>query len=331
MFRLSTSSRACLIAVALLLFANSGVLQGQFRRIPRDPNGPKLESPIDESAPKTGKADLNGNLEVRFTDNSMMKLKIKEEWIEVMTQYGKLTIPVADIQRIEFGMRIPADVKKQIENAIAGLGDPEFRRRETASALLLGLREKAYPAVLEAAKSSDTEIVTRAEELAKKLGEAVPAEILKIREFDIIHTETSKIAGKIEAATLKADSAQFGEVQLRLADVFIISSKSTAPEPDTSNVAMAPGNLYAYNNQIGKTFQFKVTAQAGGTVWGTDLYTTDSFLPAAVIHAGLLQAGQTGIIKVTIMASPPVFVGSARNGINSEAYQQFPSSYRVHK
>src|SRR5262249_3449957 len=89
-------------------------------------------------------------LEVRFTDNSVMKLGIKEERVEFMTQYGKLSIPVADIERIEFGLRVPDDVKKRIEAAIADLGDPNFRRREAASAILLGLREKAYPAVVQA-------------------------------------------------------------------------------------------------------------------------------------------------------------------------------------
>jgi hypothetical protein len=284
-----------------------------------------------ESSPKPEKS-TTPSLEVRFTDNSVMKLGIKEERVEFMTQYGKLSIPVADIERIEFGLRVPDDVKKRIEAAIADLGDPNFRRRETASAILLSLREKAYPAIVQASKSTDSEVAARAEELMKKLEEIVPAEILKVRDFDVIHTAKSKIAGRIEAATLKAISSQFGEVQLRLADVFVMSSKSTATEADTSNVAFGPATMVEYNNRIGQTMTFKVTGNAAaGSVWGTDVYTTDSALAAVVVHTGLIKNGETGVVKVTVLPSPPAFVGSSRNGVNSSQYQQYTAAYRVHK
>ena len=55
-------------------------------------------------------------------------------------------------------MRIPEDVQKRIEAAIADLGNSQFRRREAAGAILLGLREKAYAAVVKATKNQDMEI-----------------------------------------------------------------------------------------------------------------------------------------------------------------------------
>lgn len=290
------------------------------------------QAPSNEEKTQPKKAVVEFALEVRFTDNSVMKLAIKEDRIAVTTPYGKLSIPVADIRRIDFGFRVPEDVAKRIDAAITDLGHPEFRNREAASAILLGLREKAYPSLVKATKNTDTEIANRAEELVKKLDETIPAELLKSREFDIIHTETSKIAGKLDAATLKASSKQFGDVQIRLEDAFVLSSKSTEPEVDTANVALGPQNLLQHQNEIGKTFVFKVTANnPGGTIWGTDLYTTDSSLPLAVIHAGVLQPGQTGVVKVTIMPSPPAFIGSTRNGVTSQPFQAYPAAYRVHK
>jgi hypothetical protein len=285
----------------------------------------------DVPAPKSGKPAAESLLEVRFTDNSVMKLAIKDERIAVTTPYGKLNIPVADIRRIEFGLRVSDEVAKRIEAAVADLGHPEFRNREAASAILFGLREKGYPAIVKASNHTDAEVAARAEALVKKIEETVPAELLKPREFDVIHTENSKIAGKIDASTLKADSKQFGEVKIRLEDAYVLSTKSTEPEADTTNVAVGPANLLQHQNEIGKTFSFKVTGAVNGSLWGTDVYTTDSTLAMAAVHCGLVKPGQTGIVKVTIMASPQVFVGSTRNGVTSQPYQQYPAAYRVHK
>jgi len=306
------------LLISSILFLTSQTVQAE-------PLRSKSQSASDNSRPGPDVA-----VEVRFTDNSVLKLSIREEKIEFMTAYGKLYVPTADIRRIEFGLRVPDEVAKQVNAAVDELGSPQFRRREAASAILLALREKAFPAVFKATKNQDMEVANRAEELVKKFQENVPADLLKSRDYDIIYTDSSKIAGHIESASLRANTTQFGEVNLRLADVYVLSSKSTEPESDVA-AAMAPTNMVNFQNEVGKTFVFKVTANASGSLWGTDLYTTDSTLATAVIHAGLLQPGQTGVVKVTVVASPNVFVGSTRNGVTSSPYQQYPAAYRVHK
>src|SRR5262249_40600131 len=156
---------------------------------------------------------------VRFSDNSVIKVALREERIPMVSPYGKLSIPVADLRKIEFGLRVPDEVARQIESAIAALGDANFRRREAATETLLNLREKADPAVVKAARSDDKEVARRAEELAKKFRDTLPREALETREFDVVHTEHSKISGRIESTTLKAHTFQFGDVQLKLTDM----------------------------------------------------------------------------------------------------------------
>lgn len=278
------------------------------------------------------KKDADVQVEVRFTDSSVMKLSIRDDRVDFKTEYGKLSIPVADIKRIEFGMRIPDDVQKRVDAAIADLGNAQFRRREAAGTILLGLREKAYAAVVKATKNPDMEIASRAEELVKKFKETVPAEMLQLRDYDIIHTDQSKIAGRIEASTLKAHTLQFGEVQLRLADVFSLTAKGVeVVDNNLANAQDGPPNLVNYQNDVGKTFVFKVTGVNAGALWGTDVYTTDSTLGLAAVHAGLLQPGQTGVIRVTMLPGQPAYQGATRNGVTSSAYGQYPVSYRVHK
>src|SRR5437763_16364484 len=46
------------------------------------------------------------NIEVRFADGSVVKMALLESKVEIATRYGKLSVPVEDIRRIEFGFRV---------------------------------------------------------------------------------------------------------------------------------------------------------------------------------------------------------------------------------
>ena len=90
-----------------------------------------------------------------------------------------------------------------------------------------------------------------------------------------------------------------------------------------------PGMMTGFRGQLGKVFHFRVTGNAAGFVFGTDVYTDDSTLATAAVHAGILRDGQQGIVKVTIHPGQPVYAGTSRNGVTSYAWQDFPGSFRV--
>ena len=56
-----------------------------------------------------------GVMEVKFTDNSTLKITLLDEKVELTTPYGKLSIPVADIQTLELATRIPAEPPVKLE------------------------------------------------------------------------------------------------------------------------------------------------------------------------------------------------------------------------
>jgi LCCL domain len=276
--------------------------------------------------------DPAGIVEARFTDGSTLRLTLKDTAVEVTTPYGKLSIPIGEIQKIEFATRLTDDATKRIEEAVANLAHPLFPKREAASAELLKLREKSYAALLEAARSKDAEVVRRANELLDSLREVVPAENLEVRKFDVIQTEHSKISGRIEGASLRAASAQFGPVQLKLTDMRSLRIPGLPDEEvKVVHADPDPGALTNYQDKVGKSFHFKVTGANTHTIWGDGIYTTDSQLATVAVHAGVLQVGQTGIVRVTIVASPPTFGGSTKNGVTSQPYGMFPAAYKVSK
>jgi hypothetical protein len=84
-----------------------------------------------------------------------------------------------------------------------------------------------------------------------------------------------------------------------------------------------------YRDQAGKALLFEVTGTAGTKIWGTDVYTDDTELGAAAVHAGLLAVGEKGIVKVTIVGGQEKYAGSVRNGITSGDWPKYEGSYRV--
>jgi hypothetical protein len=79
----------------------------------------------------------------------------------------------------------------------------------------------------------------------------------------------------------------------------------------------------------GATYYFSVTGKSAGDLFGTDIYTDDSELAAASVHAGILAAGQSGIVKVTIRPGQSSYLTSRRNGVQSRSWGKWDSSYSV--
>jgi hypothetical protein len=73
------------------------------------------------------------------------------------------------------------------------------------------------------------------------------------------------------------------------------------------NILPDPGNLLGFAH-VGKTYHFRVTGSNQGPLWGTDIYTADSCLAAAAVHAGALKPGEEAVVRVSVvdMSAVPV-------------------------
>jgi hypothetical protein len=286
-------------------------------------------APPGEKTDKDKPAADPAAVEAHFADGSALKLKLKEDKIDLVTPYGKLSIPVADVRRVDFATRISDEAARKIDTAIASLGSDNFQTRESASAELLKQGARAYPALTEAAKkNNDAEVKRRLEELLEKIKGSVPADQLEVRKADVVYTADSKISGKIEAAEWKAETSQFGEVKVKLADLRSLGGAPVATGKAVK-VIPDPGSPSGLNAQIGDTFYCQVTGANGGSVWGTDLYTTDSTIATVAVHAGVLAVGQTGVVKVTVVPPPATFQGTMRNGVSTGDWPSYPAAYQV--
>jgi hypothetical protein len=78
---------------------------------------------------------------------------------------------------------------------------------------------------------------------------------------------------------------------------------------------------------IGKVYKLTTTGANGGG-WGTDIYTSDSYIPAMAVHAGVLTIGQTKEIYIKIVEGKSSYSGSTRNGITTSEWGGWDLSYQ---
>ncbi len=116
------------------------------------------------------------------------------------------------------------------------------------------------------------------------------------------------------------------------------SSTLPPPEPQLANLPPAepvsdPGpcpQMLAIDRDLPTPFSCTCGAGAasvGGAVWGTDLYTDDSTLCLAAVHAGAIGP-EGGPVTVLRSEGRPLYVGSARNGVTSHDFGSYAASIR---
>ncbi len=272
---------------------------------------------------------------VTMADGSQLKIMLADEPVMVQTPNGTLSVPAGDVRRIAFAQRLTEEEKLKIAQWIEKLGVPDVNARKQAAAELFAQQARAWPLLEKAAKEGLPEIAKEADALLDRLWEVIPENELTGNELDIVETPDAKIAGRITAEALRIQTTQFGELKLKLADARTLRSlalpeREVVEKVDIKGAQPDPGNLKALESQVGKTYLFKVTGAGGGTMYGSNPYTTDSRLATAVVHSGLLKVGETGVVKVTIKGNLPSYVGGTQNGLSSSSYGGYPG-YEISK
>jgi hypothetical protein len=63
------------------------------------------------------------------------------------------------------------------------------------------------------------------------------------------------------------------------------------------------------------------------SVWGSDVYTTDSSICTAAVHAGLITYERGGTVTIELRPGRPVYGASERNGVTTGAYGEYRRSF----
>ena len=234
MLRLKLASFLIVVAVCTASLAQVGPiplpLQNTTTGPPANPDGKakKSESPPNGAstvgARSADESGIPGEVDIHFLNNSIVRMIVRSENLDVATQYGKLSVPVKDIVAIDFGVHFPEGVADKIELAIKNLGSNSYPTREAATRTLLEFGTLSYPAVYEATRDKDTEISGRAQGILKALKAKYSKADLKPSVDDRVMTANFTIVGRILNPTIKAQTEYFGEAELNLAKMRILRS-----------------------------------------------------------------------------------------------------------
>lgn len=92
---------------------------------------------------------------------------------------------------------------------------------------------------------------------------------------------------------------------------------------------IAKGKLSNLNLKEMSYAHYFVTGEVDGPVYGSDLYQGESDVSSAVVHSGVLKAGQSGVVKISRYSERVAFSGTLKNGVTSEGYRYKRTPYKI--
>jgi hypothetical protein len=161
--------------------------------------------------------------DVVFGDGSSVRITMHSENVELLTKYGKLTIPTNEIRRVEFAFRIDEDLAKRVSAALNNLRSKDFKVREAGQRELFSIGLPAFPQIEIAATDDDPEVKRRAEAIVAEFRERYGPDRLVFPKKDSVETVEFSAVGHVASPTLKVKTAYFGNVELKTADIRTIT------------------------------------------------------------------------------------------------------------
>ena len=100
--------------------------------------------------------------------------------------------------------------------------------------------------------------------------------------------------------------------------------------PSSGEFANAPTNMGAFIGKYDQIFVFRAVGGKEGAIWGgkDGIYTTDSEIGTAAVHAGILKPGQTGLVRIKMLPGQSSYPESTRNGVTSHSFDAWEGSYQ---
>jgi hypothetical protein len=109
------------------------------------------------------------------------------------------------------------------------------------------------------------------------------------------------------------------------AAVYIKYFESRADAENNNNAtsldSSPPTDMTGYTHDDTTIYRMTITGNSSiGSVWGTNLYTSDSTIVRAAVHAGVIANGETKEVYIKMEGPQSEYFGSTRNGVRTVSY-----------
>jgi hypothetical protein len=110
------------------------------------------------------------------------------------------------------------------------------------------------------------------------------------------------------------------------------TSSSSPSTPPSSNAAGKPttweASATSLNGKEGETLTLACSpGGAAHSVWGSDIYTSDSSICTAAVHSGLITYQQGGTVTIELRPGRDLYGSSERNDVATSAYGPYQQSF----
>jgi hypothetical protein len=86
----------------------------------------------------------------------------------------------------------------------------------------------------------------------------------------------------------------------------------------------------SFKNDVGMTYKFRCPPNGEErAIWGSDIYTADSSICTAAVHAGLFSIVDGGVVTVEFRPGRLTYGSTTRNGIKSNTFGEYNKSFVV--
>jgi len=106
------------------------------------------------------------------------------------------------------------------------------------------------------------------------------------------------------------------------------SRPSNAPASAEGTPTTWETKATSLNGKEGQTMTLACSpGGAAHSVWGSDIYTSDSSICTAGVHSGLINFQNGGSVTIEVRAGRPIYGCSERNGVTSSCYGSWAQSF----
>ncbi len=85
-----------------------------------------------------------------------------------------------------------------------------------------------------------------------------------------------------------------------------------------------------FKDDVGQIYKFECPANGTpSAIWGSDIYTADSSVCTAAVHAGVITLESGGVVTLEFRPGRQIYGSVARNGITSNTYGEYRRSFVV--
>ena len=83
-----------------------------------------------------------------------------------------------------------------------------------------------------------------------------------------------------------------------------------------------------FKDDVGRTYRFGCPPDGtASAIWGNDVYTADSSICTAAVHAGVITLEDGGDVTIEFRPGRQIYGSTVRNGITSNTFGEYPRSF----